>query len=50
MKPQFWFSATTLTVMAALTLTACSKPAEQEQTASTAAVEPAKAATALAGN
>ena len=49
MKPQFWFSATTLTVMAALTLTACSKPAEQEQTASTAAVEPAQAATALAG-
>jgi len=49
MKPQFWFSATTLTVMATLTLTACSKPAEQEQTASTAAVEPAKAATALVG-
>lgn len=49
MKPQFWFSATTLTVMAALTLTACSKPAEQEQKASTAAVEPAKAATALVG-
>lgn len=49
MKPQFWFSATTLTVMAALTLTACSKPAEQEQTASTAAVESAKATTALVG-
>ena len=46
MRPQFWFSATTLTVMAALTLTACSKPAEQEQSTSTAAVEPAKAATA----
>jgi len=45
MTPQFWFSATTLTVMATLTLTACSKPAEQEH-ASTAAVEPAKAATA----
>ncbi|MBP8228049.1 MAG: M28 family peptidase, partial [Pararheinheimera sp.] len=49
MRPQFWFSATTLTVMAALTLTACSKPAEQEQSASTAAVESAKAATALVG-
>jgi Zn-dependent M28 family amino/carboxypeptidase len=48
MKPQLWFSATTLTVMAALTLTACSKPAEQEQQASTAAVEPVKAA-ALVG-